>query len=179
MPLTALTGADAARLRAASLNYPEAGRTTGELPDRYRHLRRSVPLGSGPRVFADAVTALMSWQLHLRAGMDVAACGPPAAGTDVLLHARIGPLRLAAPCRVIYVIDEPGRRGFAYGTLAGHQESGEESFIISRDRDGAVRLAVTAFSRPATWLARAAGPLGRAAQDQVTRRYLRALAKDR
>jgi uncharacterized protein (UPF0548 family) len=43
-------------------------------------------------------------------------------GTDVLAH--LGPIRV--PCRVVYVLDEPERRGFAYGTLPGHPESGEE-----------------------------------------------------
>ena len=36
---------------------------------------------------------------------------------------------LQAPCRVVYVIDEPDIRGFAYGTLPGHPESGEERFV--------------------------------------------------
>ena len=35
---------------------------------------------------------------------------------------------------------------------------------------------ITAFSRPATPLARIAGPFGRAIQDHITARYLRALA---
>jgi uncharacterized protein (UPF0548 family) len=175
MPLTALTPADAARLRAARLNYPDAGRTAGELPGGYRHLRRSAPLGTGPQAFTDAAAALMGWQLHLRAGIGVSADGTATAGTHVLLHARIGPVRLNAPCRVVYVVDEPARRGFAYGTLDGHQESGEESFIIRQDDSGAVSLVITAFSRPATTLARAAGPLGRAIQHQITGRYLRAL----
>lgn len=60
MPLTAMTGEAAARLRAARLNYPEAGRTAGELPGGYRPMRRTALPGSGPRVFAGAATALMS-----------------------------------------------------------------------------------------------------------------------
>ena len=176
MPLTPMTCEVAARLRAAGLTYPEVGRTAGDLPDGYGHVRRSVLLGSGARVFAGAVTALMSWQVHLRAGIDVSASGPAAAaGTDVMLRAWVGPFRIGAPCRVVYVIDQPGRCGFAYGTLAGHPESGEEAFIISQDDDGTVILAITAFSRPATRLARAAGPFGRAVQHQITGRYLRAL----
>ncbi len=42
--------------------------------------------------------------------------------------------------------------------------------------DGTVSFEITAFSRPATSLARLAGPLGRQVQSAVTRRYLRALA---
>ena len=39
------------------------------------------------------------------------------------------------PCRVVYVVDEPDRRGFAYGTLPGHPESGEELFLVRYDPD--------------------------------------------
>ena len=168
----------AARLAGAPLSYPEIGSTTGKLPASYSHVRRSALLGWGPRAFANAVAALMAWQLHLRADVDVWACGPPVAGTDVLLRARIGPVRIAGPCRVVYVIEQPGCAGFAYGTMTGHPETGEESFIVRQGDDEAVVLAVTAFSRPAGWLARAAGPLGRAAQGQITDRYLRALAEN-
>jgi uncharacterized protein (UPF0548 family) len=178
MPLTILTDAAAARLRAARMNYPDIGLTARELPSGYRHVRRSTLLGTGPQVFADAAAALMGWQLHLRAGIEVSASGTAAPGTDVLLRARIGPMRLAVPCRVVYIVDESGRRGFAYGTLDGHPESGEESFVIRRDEGGAVSVVITAFSRPATRLARAAGPLGRAVQHQITGRYLRALGGD-
>jgi uncharacterized protein (UPF0548 family) len=94
----------------------------------------------------------------------------------VLLSAGAGPIRLRAPCRVIYLTDEPGRSGFAYGTLPSHPESGEEAFLICQQDDGTVTFTITAFARPATALARIAGPLGRAIQDHLTARYLRALA---
>jgi len=88
-----------------------------------------------------------------------------------------GSLRLRAPCRVVYVVDEPRRRGFAYGTLAGHQESGEEAFMIEHHDDDSVSFKVTAFSRPATRLAKIAGPLGAVVQRRITARYLRSLGK--
>jgi len=40
-----------------------------------------------------------------------------------------------------------------------------------------VSFRVTAFSRPATRLAKIAGPLGAVVQGRVTSRYLRSLAK--
>lgn len=40
-----------------------------------------------------------------------------------------------APCQVVYVLDEPDRQGFAYGTLPGQPESGEEAFVIERADD--------------------------------------------
>jgi uncharacterized protein (UPF0548 family) len=94
----------------------------------------------------------------------------------VLLGAGAGPIRVHAPCRVVYVTDEPARRGFAYGTLPGHPETGEEAFLVSRTDDGTVTFTITGFSRPATPLARMTAPLGRAIQDRITTRYLRTLA---
>jgi hypothetical protein len=75
------------------------------------------------------------------------------------------------------MVDEPRRRGFAYGTLAGHPESGEEAFMIEHHDDDTVSFKVTAFSRPATRLAKLAGPVGAVVQRQVTVRYLRSLGK--
>jgi uncharacterized protein (UPF0548 family) len=72
-------------------------------------------------------------------------------------------------------VDEPRRVGFAYGTLPGHPESGEEAFVIEHVQDDDVVLHITAFSRPATWYARLGGPAARAAQDLITRRYASAL----
>src|SRR3712207_7231330 len=59
--------------------------------------------------------------------------------------------------RVVYTVEEPDRAGFAYGTLPGHPERGEELFLLDRAPDGQLRLTISAFSRPATWLARAGG----------------------
>jgi uncharacterized protein (UPF0548 family) len=86
-----------------------------------------------------------------------------------------GPLSLRAPVRVVDVVEGPRRRGFAYGTLPGHPENGEESFVVSIGDDGAVTFTVRAFWRPAGALARLSGPVGRRAQRGITGRYLRSL----
>jgi uncharacterized protein (UPF0548 family) len=52
-------------------------------------------------------------------------------------------------------------------TVAGPRRDLQEDTTIS--------LTITALSRPATTLAKLAGPLGRGIQDFVTARYLRAL----
>lgn len=123
-----------------------------------------------------AAAELMSWQLHLRAGVQVVASAPKAAPAVVVeQHIRLGPLPVVAPCRVVYVVDEPDRRGFAYGTLRGHPEAGEESFVLERDATGALELVITAVSRPDWWLARLGAPVARLAQRRVTERYLTAL----
>lgn len=131
---------------------------------------------NGPETFGAAAAELLSWQAHLRAGLRVTASTATAEpGTLVLLGIGVGPLRLRAPCRVIYTVTDPLRKGFAYGTLPGHPESGEEAFTISLRDDGLVVFTITAFSRPATTAARAAGPLGLLIQRHFTQAYLRAL----
>jgi uncharacterized protein (UPF0548 family) len=121
------------------------------LPSCYHHLRRGAVIGSGAKVFADGVHALAGWQAHLRAGLRVAASAATAEpGTVVVLGLGAGAIRIAASCRVIYIVDEPHRRGFAYGTLPGHPERGEEALIIEHSGDGAVSFTITAFSAPAT-----------------------------
>lgn len=83
---------------------------------------------------------------------------------------------VTAPCRVIYVIDEPGRKGFAYGTLPGHPECGEEAFIVDQTDDGSVWLTVRSFSKPSAWQWWLAYPALRFLQALFTRRYFRSLS---
>jgi uncharacterized protein (UPF0548 family) len=78
-----------------------------------------------------------------------------------------------AACRIVRVVDEPGRYGFAYGTLPEHPEEGEERFVVTRDEhDGMVVFEVVAFSRPHDLLTKLGGPVPRAIQTRATARYL-------
>jgi uncharacterized protein (UPF0548 family) len=99
-----------------------------------------------------------------------------APGDTAVLRIPFGPFRVSAPARVVYVIDEPKRKGFAYGTLKGHPEDGEEAFIVDQTEDGSVWLEIRAFSRPANrgwWLV---FPVLRLTQYFYTRRYFRSLS---
>jgi uncharacterized protein (UPF0548 family) len=168
----------ASQLAAAELTYAEVGATQGVLPAGYHHVRASREVGHGPDAFAAAASALLGWQLQLRAGLRVTASAPVAEpGAVVLLGFGVGPFRVRAPCRVVYTVTQARRRGFGYGTLPGHPERGEEAFAVELRDDGAVAVSVTAFSRPATMAARAAGSLGLMIQRRVTGRYLDALAE--
>jgi uncharacterized protein (UPF0548 family) len=96
------------------------------------------------------------------------------AAVDSEVLVGLGPLH--APCRVVYVIDEADRRGFAYGTLPGHPESGEELFAVRYDTaTDEVNAEVVAFSRHATWWSRLGSPVTSLAQRVITTRYLTAL----
>jgi uncharacterized protein (UPF0548 family) len=67
------------------------------------------------------------------------------------------------------VIDEKNRFGFAYGTLPGHAECGEEIFMVERHEDDSVHYVIKAFSRPRLWLARLGYPIARAQQRKFVR----------
>ena len=161
-------------LAALPLTYSEVGATAGPLPDGYHHVHKSSVIGRGRRRFEDAAAAGMRWGMLRGAGLRVEATSEAAAvGSEVIVH--LGPVQ--APCRVVYVVDEPDRRGFAYGTLPGHAESGEELFVVRYDpATEQVFAEVRAFSRHATWWSTAAGPITSLLQQVVTRRYLTALS---
>ncbi|UYP19385.1 DUF1990 domain-containing protein [Rhodococcus sp. Z13] len=164
--------------------YPEVGASLracldgSPLPSGYRHLHIREELGRGDRVFEVAATRLFSWQMHRAAGIAVPDATPSAApGVEVLLGFGIGPVRATAGCRVLEVVDDEGRRGFTYGTLPGHPECGEETFLVEHAGDGRVTGTVIAFSRPARWYTRLAGPVGHLLQRRIARRYLDALRR--
>ncbi|WP_440709614.1 DUF1990 family protein [Herbiconiux sp. YIM B11900] len=97
------------------------------------------------------------------------------AGTTAMLAISVLWFRMYAPVRVVYVVNEPGRIGFAYGTLPGHPASGEESFVVEHLSDDSVWIVVRAFSRPSTWYYRLGSPVLRLFQARATKRYLRSL----
>lgn len=158
-------------LATLSLTYPDVGATAGTPPDGYHHLHTSALIGHGRERFERAAGTVMRWGMQRGVGLRVQASTEVAAvGTDLL--ARLGPL--AVPCRVVYVLEEPDRRGFAYGTLPGHPESGEELFAVRYEPAAdAVYAEVSAFSKPATWWSALGGPVTRLAQRIVSRRYLK------
>ena len=169
----------AAALRDLPFTYSERGWTAwSQPPVGYHAVLRSRVLGRGPDLFERATTALMSWQMHRRAGIHLVATDQVAVvGTRVQLALGLGPIALRAPCQVVYTVHEENRRGFAYGTLTGHPESGEEAFILTLGARDRVTFTVKAFSRPATLLTRLGGPLVPLVQHAVITRYLSALGQ--
>ncbi len=153
--------------------YSEVGATAGPLPHSYHHVTKSAVIGKGRPRFEEAAAKVMRWGMLRGAGARVKASNDVAEPGAVVI-VRLGPVR--APCRVVYVIDEPDRRGFAYGTLPGHPECGEELFAVRYDpATDAVHAEVTAFSRHATWWSKAAGPVTALVQRVLTTRYVGAL----
>jgi uncharacterized protein (UPF0548 family) len=160
-------------------SYAEVGATRGgPLPAGYAHLRHRVGIGAGAAVFAAAGDAVLGWRMHRAVGVRPSADALRAApGVRVRVVLGVGPFALTAPCEVVWAEDGPDRAGFGYGTLAGHPECGEEGFLVELDGDGAVWFTVTAFSRPARWYTRAAGPLVPLFQRLYARRCGRVLRR--
>jgi uncharacterized protein (UPF0548 family) len=155
------------------LTYAEVGATVGPLPPGYHHVHESAVIGHGRTRFDEAAASVMRWGMLRGAGARVEATSATAVvGSEVIVA--LGPIRV--PCRVVYVLAEPNHRGFAYGTLPGHAETGEELFAVRYDpADGAVYAEVTAFSRHGTWWSRLAGPMTSLVQRVVSKRYVKAV----
>lgn len=162
---------------SGELTYEEVGATLrGAMPAGYDHVTVSGVVGRGADAFARARTGLSQWQTHTMRGVRVRPRGAPVVvGTTVVTALGVRAVAVAAPCRVVVVVDDPQRFGFAYGTLPGHPETGEESFVATVDPDGTVRLHVRAFSKPAGRLRRATGPATHMASLVMAHAYVRSL----
>jgi uncharacterized protein (UPF0548 family) len=159
-----------------------ATRTPDRLPPpRYRLLERRVRIGSGRDVFDRAGRKVLSWEVQMRSGILVVdllrghIAESVSVGQLVELRIPFRPVRVLALARVVYIEDTDTRRGFAYGTLTGHPERGEEAFLVEIDGDGQVWFVLRAFSRPAGFFWFLVEPILLLTQWYYTRRYLRAL----
>ncbi|QIY73532.1 DUF1990 family protein [Streptomyces sp. RLB1-33] len=148
--------------------YEDVGATRdGRCPPGFHPLHLRTRVGEGEAAFRAACQAVMTWEMHRLMGVGITATAEKAApGVDVTVG--LGPLK--APCRVVWTVEEYRRAGWAYGTLPGHPERGEEAFVVDRTGDGTVWLTVTAFSRAAKWYTRAGGPATRGLQHAYARR---------
>jgi uncharacterized protein (UPF0548 family) len=175
-----------AALAERVLTGDEAGVTlTGGDEAGFRGYERTVLLGSGSSLWAFASTEVLRWGVKTRSGFSVESGDPSSSGAGLSpsvvagdrywLVAHLGPLRIREPVQVVAVIDEPDRKGFAYGTLAGHPVRGEEAFLVDRRADGSVWLTIRSLTGPASGLWGAAYPMALLAQRVYRRRYFRSL----
>ncbi|RBY85305.1 DUF1990 family protein [Blastococcus sp. TF02A-26] len=171
--LRAVTPAD---LTDVPFTYAEIGATAEpDLPAGYRHSEHVLPVGSGRAVFDRCVAAVFGWRAQHSVGLRVRATGPATEpGTVVVLTAGLDRLGFDIPCRVVWARTEGDERGFAYGTLPGHPESGEEAFLVRISPTGEVTVTLRVFSRLASPAARLAGPFAWGMQSLATKRYLAA-----
>jgi uncharacterized protein (UPF0548 family) len=139
---------------------------------------QSIALGVGALTFDTAVAGLRAWACHRGIGARVhPADAPISEGTDVVVILPAGPMRLLVPDRIVALLDGPSRFGFAYGTLPGHPERGEESFVVDRQADDRVTLTIRVDAGGAWLSTRLAAPLVRRFQQHALRGYLRGLGE--
>lgn len=137
-------------------------------------------LGSGPDVFSRAAAALRGWAMYRLPWTELhapdAPIRPGEAVAVVVRHLGVWSIN---PCRIIYVLEEPGeveRVGFAFGTLPAHAERGEERFTVElRHRDGSVWFELFAFAGPRHPLVKLGYPFLRLLQYRFGRGALRAM----
>ena len=159
--------------RNLPFTYPEVGATRTDPPAGYTIDHNRVQLGNGEGVYRVAVAALKYWRHFDLGWVTIVPRGVPIeVGATVAVKARaFGTWSLSAS-RVVYVIEKPGRFGFAYGTLPDHVECGEERFLIEWLPDDTVWYDIYAFSRPRHPLVRMSFPLARMLQKRFARESL-------
>lgn len=155
-------------------SYPGVGMSSaGGAPPGFDLDHNRVCIGHGEPDFEAAVDAIRAWTMFPQPWTRIEpAHAPIVPGTVVAMIARVYGLWWLNACRIVYVVDDqaPVRRfGFAYGTLPGHVESGEERFTVALHPNGEVWYDLRAFSRPHYWLVRAAKPLARQLQARFVR----------
>ena len=158
-------------------SYAEVGSTQGRPPIGYAIDHNRTQLGKGEKTYTLAMAALRAWkQFELGWTCIAPPQIPIEAGQIVAVQARTMGIWSLNFCRIIYVINEERKFGFAYGTLFEHAEQGEERFLIEWDKsDDSVSYDILAFSRPRHMLVRAARPLARMLQRRFARDSLQSM----
>jgi uncharacterized protein (UPF0548 family) len=134
-------------------------------PPRYDCDHNQVCLGSGEEVFRNACTKMRAWRTFPAAWTEIYPKNAPLVKDQVvvvLFH--LFGLWWRSSARIVYVINEERRFGFAYGTLPGHIERGEERFLIEWRPDDTVWYDLRSFSHPRLWFVQLGYPLVRALQ---------------
>ena len=153
-----------------------AERIWADRPPGFLAHESTVVVGRGTAVWEETARRVLRWGVKTASGFGVEPADVVVAGTDCRVWVRVGPFRVVEPVRVLEVVEDAGRVGFAYGTLPGHPVSGEEAFVVHRAEDGVVRLTLRSLTRTSTTRSWAlVFPALLVAQRVVRRRYRRAL----
>lgn len=150
---------------AADFSYAAPGSTREEparAPAGFDLDQSVVLIGRGAADFQAARAALQRWTMFPAPWTAVLPADTPVkTGANVALLIRVLGFWWLNAARVVYVVDEPRRWGFAYGTLPAHVERGEELFLIELGADDQLRYTIRAFSRPQHPLVRLGYPYAR------------------
>ncbi|HEX5966772.1 MAG TPA: DUF1990 domain-containing protein [Pyrinomonadaceae bacterium] len=157
--------------RQTDLSYSPMGITRDAAVAGYTVDHNRVQLGSGAQCFDAAVAAIRRWKMFDLGWVNLVSneTSIEAGETVAVVINHLGFWSMNA-CRIVYVIEEQGRYGFAYGTLAEHAERGEERFMVEwKHEDDTVWYDILALSQP--------GPMARLGYP-FTRRLQKRFARD-
>ena len=158
-------------------SYADVGASQGggRPSGTYRTVQRRAFIGNKPGTLEAAIESLETWAPQKRAGLIVLSTEPFEVGTVVIQAAALlGQVRVVAPCRVVYIERDENNYAYAYGTLEGHPESGEERFAIIREPDGWY-FQIDAFANAGHWLTKIGGSVAWRIQGRALDKYVEAV----
>lgn len=163
--------------QASDFSYSEPGTSRERAPYGYNVDKNRISLGVGDIDFENAKAAVRNWKMFDFPWVELrwADTQIEVGATAAILVRHFGFYSLNA-ARIVYVIDELNRFGFAYGTLMDHSESGEERFTVEMEETtGEVFYDLFAFSRPNHILAKVGYPFARRLQKRFAKDSLAAM----
>lgn len=154
-------------------SYSAVGHSRHSAPGGYTVDHNRILLGNGLDAFERAKRAVQQWKMFAIPWLEFYwPAVPIETGAMVAVLVRHLGLWSLNAARVVYLLEESGpveKFGFAYGTLPGHAERGEERFTVEYHRsEQSVWYDLYAFSRPAA-LVNAAPSIARALQKKFAR----------
>ena len=165
--------------QASIYSYSHVGASRdGVVPEGFSRDHNRIRLGAGGNTWIKAKEALRRWTMFDIPWVRLCSPDTPIemGNTVAIAIQHFGFWSLNAS-RIVYLIDESRRFGFAYGTLKEHSESGEERFILEWNEDDSVNYDLFAFSRPNATLAWIALPLARNLQRQFAKQSMAAMVR--
>ena len=165
--------------RAGPFSYRELGATRDTPPAGYNVDHNRIVLGHGPETFRRAMTAIDEWRMFDMPWLHLLPEKPPIKeGETVAVIVRHLGFWSVNISRIVYLIQEDSRYGFAYGTTECHSEQGEERFMVEYDaQTEEVWYDLLAFSKPRAPLARLGYPFSRHLQKRFARSSLAAMKR--
>jgi len=145
------------KVKDLPFSYAQVGASRTVLPQEYFSFRYRRPMGKGRENFVRVKMALQNWQMLNLGWFKLYFSNTPIEkGQVICTLIKVAGVWFLNPCRIVYVVDGVGGKdkkqqfGFAYGTLPGHVEQGEELFLVEwSPEEDTVWYEVRAFSKHA------------------------------
>ena len=151
--------------KTKAFSYRELGKSKEKSIKKYNNDYHFQVIGKGDIVWENAKALLRNWK-QFPMGWTALYTKEKSIKTGDVVAVLFNLLGIwwINSARIVYVFDEPNRFGFAYGTLEGHVEKGEECFWLEKNDNQEIIYHIKAFSLPAHLLVWMAYPFSRMMQ---------------